>query len=261
MSYTLQVVDDILIRRRVIDDPVGSVWLLHAFADSGFAYHEVMDSQLGSRFDLYAPDFPGFGASPVRRDSTSLEAAADAMIALVDATTATGGLYLVAHSVASVVATWMAQRLGDRVNAVFSVEGNLTAEDAYFTGQAVEYDSPDDFKRNFLSQLDELAADDAAFSRYFAAASLAQPEALMGWGHSVARLGDAAGEQFAALECPKLYYWSDGDPPGYRSSFIADAALPNRQYPGDSHWPMIDQPERCSSDIADFFMEAVGTAR
>ncbi len=68
------------------------------------------------------------------------------------------------------------------------------------------------------------------------------------------------GEQFAALECPKLYYWSDGDPPGYRSSFIADAALPNRQYPGDSHWPMIDQPERCSSDIADFFTEAVGTA-
>ena len=259
MGGALLVADDILVRRRLSDTPMGAVWFLHAFADSGLAFSEVMDSQLDLQFDLYAPDFPGFGDSPLQRDRTSLDGASEVMIELVDSVSPARELYLVAHSVASVVATRMAQHIGERVKGVFSIEGNLTAADAYFTGQAVEYNTGEEFKIQFLRQLHDLAADDIALMRYFSAASIAHPDALMGWGRSAVELGDVAGDEFAALKCPTLYYWSNADPPDYRRHFIDQAGLENRQYPGDSHWPMIDQPERCISDIAGFFTGLAGT--
>jgi pimeloyl-ACP methyl ester carboxylesterase len=174
---------------------------------------------------------------------------------LIHVLTPSGTTFLVAHSVGSIIATRTVHRTGDRVAALVSIEGNLTAEDAYYSGRAARYDSGERFKADFLQEMYERSAGDVAFGRYFASIVAAHPAAMMGWGSEAHRLGDGAGEEYRGLDCPKLYYWADEDPPEYRRQFIETNALPNLQYSGAGHWPMIDQPERCGADIAAFFEE------
>lgn len=255
MGYGLLAVEDILVRTRTVSRAQGSVWLLHAFADSGLAYRELMDTQFGLRFDMYAPDFPGFGESPLGEKGSSLEGASEALVELLETVSPSGPVYLVAHSLSSVIATRVARRIGERVRAVVSIEGNLTAEDAYYSGLAAGYDSAERFKTDFLREILDAARGNPAFSRYYAGVAAAQPEAMMGWGRSAARLGDSVGDEFRSLECATLYYWGEADQPEHRRTYIETNDLLEMRYPGSGHWPMIDQPLRCSSDIAGFLGE------
>lgn len=253
MSAEPLVVHGTFVRRRLAAPPaVGAVWLLHAFADSSLAYRELLESNLGDDFDLYAPDFPGFGVSPVRPGRTSLADVAEVLVELIEDLAPSGQVFLVAHSAASIIATTVTRAIPERVAAVFSVEGNLTAADAYYTGQVARYASGEAFKAAFLEQVFDLAREDGAFRRYFAGVSFADPEALMGWGRSALEMSDAAGDDFISLDCPKVYYWRSQDPPEETRRFIRSSELPTLTYPGSGHWPMVDHPRRCAEDIGRF---------
>jgi predicted alpha/beta hydrolase family esterase len=47
------------------------------------------------------------------------------------------------HSLGAAIAVRAAHRLATRVAGVFSIEGNLTQADAYFSGAACRFDDPD----------------------------------------------------------------------------------------------------------------------
>ncbi len=259
MQPKLTIINNVFIRQRLMTAAQGAIWFIHAFGESGLSYKNLLTSKLGDHFNLYVPDFPGFGGSPLQPDRTSLEDAAQILIELINIASPTDDLFLVAHSVAGIIGTRVARALGPRVKGYFNIEGNLTAQDAYFSGQATKYTSGQQFKQDFSQQIYKMAQDNVALKRFFASVSFAHPDALMGWGQSSVQHSPLSGEEFAALACPKLYYWGKNTTSEAAQHFIASTSLPNKQFTNSGHWPMINQPNQCADDILTFFMSNTNT--
>jgi hypothetical protein len=78
----------------------------------------------------------------------------------------------------------------------------------------------------------------------------------MAWGRSAANhsQADKPGYEFAGLACRKLYYWSAASTPSATKRFIESLSIPNKRFAGASHWPMIENPRQCGTDILEFFL-------
>jgi pimeloyl-ACP methyl ester carboxylesterase len=231
------------------------IWLLHGFGESSLSFREVFSSELAASYSLFAPDLPGFGVSPCRPGKMSLKDAAGVIIDLICALSGNRPVLLVGHSLGSVIATWVARELSETVKAVFSIEGNLTRSDGYFSALAAEFEDPTAFYRYLLDLIYKRAAKSEAYQRYLASLRFAIPEAMMAWGRSSAQLAETGthGSDFASLKCAKLYYWGTESTPEETQRFIETHNIPNRQYTGDTHWPMVETPDVCYQHMGEFF--------
>ena len=165
----------------------GTLVLLHAFADSGLAFTPLFATPIADRFRLIAVDLAGFGASPPCDSVRTIADHAQAVVALVASLPALGRVGLVAHSVGSMIAAEAVPHLGARFAGLFSIEGNLTAEDAYFSGRAADFADPLVFKQTFLDDLWNMGREQLALRRYFAGAVLADPTAMWELGRDARR--------------------------------------------------------------------------
>lgn len=233
---------------------------LHAFADSGRAFLPLFATPLAARFRLIAIDLAGFGASPPRDDVRTVSDHAETVAALARAVSASAPVGLIAHSMTSMIAVAAAERLGARFGGLFSIEGNLTAEDAYFSGRAADFDEPEAFKRRFLDDVWAMAESRPIFRHYFAAAQAADPAAMWHLGRDARRQssGDGPGQAYRRAR-PSLYYWSEASTTAATRRWILDSGLAHRRFAGASHWPMIDQPAETAQAIGAFF-ELVGAS-
>jgi pimeloyl-ACP methyl ester carboxylesterase len=141
------------------------------------------------------------------------------------------------------------------VRGVFSIEGNLTCSDGYFSAQATRFQQADAFYQHFLDLVYERAEKSEVYQRYLASVRFASPEAMMAWGGSSALLGGSGrhGLDFVSLKCQKTYYWSMESTPDETRDFIVKYNIPNIQYTGAGHWPMIETPDKCYFAINRFF--------
>jgi pimeloyl-ACP methyl ester carboxylesterase len=161
------------------------------------------------------PGFADNGASweplldLVPAEFADLSAAEPATIAGHAATLAeqlTEPAILIAHSIGSAIAVEAAHQVGPRCLGLLSIEGNLTPEDAYFTGTAADYDDPEEFKRAHLARTRRLVAGGQAPASYAVAVVAADARRMWTLGRD-ARTGDF-GPRYRALACPTLYLWS-----------------------------------------------------
>ncbi len=228
--------------------------LVHAFADSGLAFTPLFDTELASRFRLVVADLAGFGASPPRPGLHTIADHAAAVAELVSSLPGQGPVGLVAHSVASMIAVEAAPRLGARFAGLFSIEGNLTAEDAYFSGRAADFSDPLAFKQRFLDDLWSMAQEQVVLRRYFAGAMLADATAMWELGRDARRKSDddEPGQAYQRIR-PSLYYWSPANTAAITQRWIAQSGIAQRQFADASHWPMVDRPEDTARQIAAFF--------
>lgn len=212
--------------------------------------------QLRAEFNLFVPDCPGFGVSTALPNN-SIPATTDVLLALIREVSGERPIYIVAHSVSSIIGTSICQELGKQLSAFFSVEGNLTVADAYFSSLVTQYTSVSAFQREFIETIYNRAKDDAALRRYFAGVQVATLAGLEGWGKSSAELSKAelAGRQFQELGCRKIYYWDEQSASSETQEFIRTNHIPNLKYKHGGHWPMIKQPEICYKDMFDFFLD------
>ena len=81
-------------------------------------------------------------------------------------------------SLGSITASLAAARTTPQVHTVISIEGNLTPEDAYFSGSAARYGSAVEFRTAFLSRLDDMADESPVVSRYRHQVAKADPRSL-----------------------------------------------------------------------------------
>jgi pimeloyl-ACP methyl ester carboxylesterase len=240
---------------RMAGQPDGpTLVLLHAFADSGLAFTPLFDTELASRFRLVVADLSGFGASPPRAGVRTIADHAAAIAELVSSLPARGSVGLVAHSVASMIAVEAAALLGVPFAGLFSIEGNLTAEDAYFSGRAANFADPLAFKQRFLDDLWTMAQEQVALRRYFAGAVLADATAMWELGRDARRrsIDDEPGQAYRRIR-PSLYYWSPANTAATTQRWIAQSGIRQRQFADASHWPMVDRPEDTAREIAAFF--------
>lgn len=228
--------------------------LLHAFADSSQAFLPLIETSLARSFRLVAMDFPGFGASPCQGHVRTVSEHAATIVGVLDSLAPGTPVGLVAHSVASMIAVETAQRLAGRFGGLFSIEGNLTADDAYFSGRAADFDDPHEFRRRFLDDIWAMGQTRPAFRRYFAAAFAADPLAMWHLGRDARRLSvdDAPGRAYSSVR-PTRYYWSRENTTTASQRWIERSGLDHWQFTDASHWPMVDQPNATAHVIEAFY--------
>jgi pimeloyl-ACP methyl ester carboxylesterase len=240
---------------RTAGPPAGRTLLfLHAFADCGLTYVPVFDTPLAEHYRLVAVDLAGFGASPRQDNVLTIAQHAQTIAALAHSLCAAGPIGLVAHSVGAMIAVEAALRLGELFGGLFSIEGNLTADDAYFSGRAADFDDACLFKQRFLDEIWEMAQTRDILRRFFASAVLADPIAMWQLGRDARRMstGDAPGRAYARIR-PSLYYWSPANTAETTRQWIAKSDLEQQQFANASHWPTVDQPNETARAIASFY--------
>jgi pimeloyl-ACP methyl ester carboxylesterase len=251
--HGIDIVDGMLVRTvGPIDAPC--LLMIHAFACCGADFIPLFNTELADAYRLIAVDLPGFGGSP-RLVSGTISDHAMVLAGLVEKLSQGKRAGLVAHSVGSMVAVEAIRQMKIEPSGLFTIEGNLTASDAYFSGKAADFNDPHEFKVAFLDALWKSSNEMPIFKTYHADAALADAEAMWQLGCHARRMsvGDAPGRAYLSLSCPTQYYWSAENVPAETMKWIAASGISNLQFTGASHWPMIDIPAETSKAMRDFF--------
>lgn len=191
---------------------------LPAFADDGTAFTPLSASVVAKHFELIVCDLPGFGASLPLPGQASLGAYADFMLRVADAMSPARPAGLAAHSLSATIAVEAALRAPKRIGAVFSMEGNLTAADAYLSGRAAAFGDAEAFKTAFKEAVWEMAEADPRIRRYYSAVRMADAASMWRIGQDAARLGEDDGFgraylRLSALGVANVYLWARKDTP------------------------------------------------
>ena len=228
-------------------DALPAILFIAGFGDDSSMFIPLSETELASRHRLVMVDLPGFGNAAPLEVSTTLEALADVVYDLANKERTQ---VVVAHSVASIIVSLAARRSSSFIDTIISLEGNLTADDAYYSGTAADFDNAADFRRAFLARLDELAKSQQIIARYRSIVAKADPEAMWELGCDVRRFsatyvpGDILAETnrvcylYNPENCPKASLeWLQGHP------------IPRLRMDGPTHWASVDQPRLVARNI------------
>ena len=250
----LSIIRNILIRSNSIDKDL-AIWCLPGFADSGAAFTELHSTEFANSIQIITPDLPGFGASPINNHTCTIKSYVTTLLKLIDELTPNAKIGFIGHSVGSIIAVEAALKLRDRCKGVFSIEGNLTEEDAYFSGQAVNFNEPQEFKNLFLDKIWIKGEKNEIFRKYFS--GLKQSDAMAMWlfGKDVKNYSNEnlPAEKVMELACPFLYFWCPDNTPVSSQTFLHSNNINNTEISETSHWPMIDAPELTAKYLSKFF--------
>ncbi|MEM6379801.1 MAG: alpha/beta fold hydrolase, partial [Bacteroidota bacterium] len=252
IKMNIQIRRNLFLRTNEINDERQSIWFLHGFADSGLAYKAVFESPLNEKFNLYVVDLPGFGVSPINPNYVSIKEQASLIAQIIAQETANQHkVNIVAHSLGALIGTWVCQSLEDKINYYFSLEGNLTEADSYFSSKPLKFNSANAFVESFNEEIFEIAKLEERYSLYYSSLRFAEPEGMRNWGFTSQEhiKANKCGLEFKALTCKKLYIWGDVDTPKATQNFIAKNGIPNKLYKGVGHWHMIENAVQLYKDI------------
>lgn len=219
------------------------VWFLHGFGESHLCFRDAFAHPLAERMRIFLFDCPGCGASPPRQTGLTIEDAAELCRDLIESFSSSRRIVLVGHSVGAIIATRMALMRDFSPGLVISVEGNLTRADAYFSGQAANFDEPEAFYAWLRSKIREKEADGEVFRRYSCSLELADPRTLWTLGRSVIGYPNP-GQDFLGLTCPSIYYWDPASTTDAAKQFLDGNGVRQRKLEGLGHWPMITSPSQ-----------------
>jgi len=148
-----------------------NVICIAGFGDDSNMFAPLLGTTLARQCNLILLDLPGFGVgAPLKK--TTLQTLGTFVH---EHAVQSNAQVIIAHSVASIIASLVAKRPNNAVSTVISLEGNLTAADAYFSGSAAAYDDPDAFKAAFLARLAKMARTDPVIARYRSRVKQADP--------------------------------------------------------------------------------------
>jgi len=235
---TLSVHRDVAFRSGGAAHTAIDIWFLPAFADSHLCFREAFSSSLVKWAQVFAFDPPGHGASPPRPRGLTIQSAARIWRELIARFSASRLVVLVGHSMAGIIASHTARLLARPPALVISVEGNLTRADAYFTGRAVQYDTPDAFYASFRSRIRRRASGDESVRRFARSLEFADATTLWRLVQSVVGYSDSGGD-LVRLQCPKIHYWNPASSSKSAQPFLDRRRVPQRRLDGLGHWPMV----------------------
>lgn len=240
------------------DESAPLLIFLHGFGDHGGAFDALLQTEIADRFRAVAPDLPGCGRSTPERSATTIEGMAGRVMHLIDEVDGDASVGLIGHSLGSAIAVATAERLGTRCTGVFSIEGNLTSKDAYFSGQAAKWADAGSFKAHLVKGTRNMAHFKPELVRYANVLEMADADTLWHLGNDAHRCGreDALGRRHRALQCPGLYYWGRQSTPAVTQQYLQAHDIRALEYSGAGHWPMIGAPAMCADAVGSFFAAA-----
>ncbi|MGB3176592.1 MAG: alpha/beta hydrolase [Albidovulum sp.] len=235
--------------------------LVHGYLGGSAQWAQEM-AHFSSRFDVIAPDLPGFGDAVDLPALDRIGAMADAVIRLLDQL-GIDRFVLLGHSMGGMIVQEIAAKIGERITHLI----------LYGTGPLGLM--PDRFEPIALSK-QRLSADGVATTaRRISATWFCRGEAAPGFG-VVAAIGARASEEAAlagleamthwdgrnalvTLTMPTLVIWGDSDK-SYRWPQVESLwkALPNAQLsvmPGAAHAAHLEKPHLFHAVLEDFLKD------
>ena len=222
------------------------VLFIAGFGDNASMFEGLADTGIAKDYRLRPFNLPGFGA-PSLSGETTLDVLAQIV---AERSKEIGAGIIVAHSVASIIASLAAEKPGCPLTTILSLEGNITAEDAYFSGTAADYDDPAAFRIAFLDRLEEMSQTAPIIERYRQAVSEADPVAL--W-----QLG-ADARRFSAMHVPgevlqsaakAVYLYNPENCPRSTLEWLEENPMDRIVLENATHWPSVDQPDLLADKI------------
>lgn len=212
------------------------------FGDDSSMFLPLVETELAARYRLVTFDLPGFGAEPALagRDATLSNLAT----VVREVAEAERTAVVMAHSVASVIASLAARHPDSGIHTIISLEGNLTAADAYFSGLAADYENPIAFHEAFLVRLDEMAQSDPLIARYRSRVVHADPHALWSLGCDAAAFSARFVPGEVLLESSEAHYlYNPGNCADPSMAWLSASGMSAIELPGASHWATVDAPD------------------
>ena len=221
-------------------DTLPAILFLPGFGDDSSMFIPLADTELAYRHRLVMVDLPGFGDAAPLKVSTTLEALAEVVHDLADKERTH---IVVAHSVASIIVSLAARRSPSVIETIISLEGNLTADDAYCSGTAADFDSVADFQRSFLARLDELAKSHQIFARYRSIVGRANPVAMWELGCDARKFSATNVPGDVLVETSRVcYLYNPVNCPKASLEWLQSHPIPRLRMDGPTHWASVDQP-------------------
>jgi len=223
------------------------LWCIHGAGESGIPFFPLLGSEVARRHRIVVPDLPGFGASPPFADgAASFERMVAHMRQLIAAFSGERRIAFVGHSIGAMIATELVGPLGEQVQSLISIEGNLTPADAYLTGLAAAHAHPIAYQRLLFDRIGaEAAAGEPGAAGLVASLHFADPASLWELARTAAARSttDQAGAAFAAAACRKHYYYGDRSLSAAARDFLSAQQFHVRIFPGQGHWLMVEAPD------------------
>lgn len=216
------------------------------FGDDSSMFEPLRNTELAQRCKLIPLDLPGFGNTPPLAQ-TSLQALGQFVH---ERAVQNNVEIIIAHSVASIIASMAATCPQNIVTTVYSLEGNLCEADAYFSGSAAEYSDPHQFKTAFLARLASVAEGEPTIARYRSIVAKADPQALWQLGcdaHAFSK-NQVPGELLMKVANIR-YFYNPANCPAETLAWLKQHPIPRTKLEGASHCPTIDQPELTANAI------------
>lgn len=218
------------------------------FGDNSSMFDGLRITAEADRIDFVPVDLPGFGTDS--QAETNLEAMAGFVL---NVCRERGARTLMAHSVASIIASLAAEKSQGDIENIVSLEGNLTADDAYFSGTAADFDNPIKFQAAFLERLS--GNDGPIIAAYRDRVALADANALWKLGCDARKFSTKHSPGDLLMRSARiLYLHNPKNCPEASIAWLEKSGLENTLLEGASHWPTVDQPDRVAALTEQFLM-------
>lgn len=226
--------------------PRPAMLLIAGFGDDSSMFTGLSETSLVNAYDLIAIDLPGFGA-PGSNAETTLDSLGKYISAKA---TEFAAEVVVAHSVASIIASLAANEPDSPITTILSLEGNITADDAYFSGTAAGYDDPNAFKSAFLARLKKMSESQPIIKRYHSVVSKADPIALWQLGSDAHRFSSkqVPGELLIS-SANATYFYNPDNCPQSTLEWLKKNPIEKITLDHATHWVSVSEPNLLSEKI------------
>lgn len=223
-----------------------AILLIAGFGDDSSMFTGLLETRLADAYDLIAIDLPGFGA-PRSKTEITLDSLGKYICAKAKEFAAE---IIVAHSVASIIASIAANEPDSPITTILSLEGNITADDAYFSGTAANYDDPIVFKSAFLARLEEMSESQPIIKRYHRVVSKADPIALWQLGSDAHRFSSRQipGELLVS-SAKTTYLYNPDNCPQSTLEWLKKNSIEKIILDQATHWVSVSEPHLLSEKI------------
>lgn len=223
-----------------------TILLIAGFGDDSSMFAGLRNTERADSYALVPLDLPGFGVPRLTGDTT-LQSLAEFV---ANKAVEKRAEIIVAHSVASIIASLAASTPACPLKTIISLEGNITADDAYFSGTAADYDSAEAFHSAFLSRLDKMAASAPIIARYRSKVAQADPVALWQLGCDAHRFSreQVPGEVLSEA-ADAIYFYNPENCPRSTLEWLDDNPMKRVILQDATHWKSVDQPALLAQKI------------
>jgi pimeloyl-ACP methyl ester carboxylesterase len=220
------------------------ILFVHGFACGSASFKSAFASPALRGYALCAIDLPGHGTSPAVSGHGDAIAQYAAAVADVVDLLGPDRVALVGHSMGTAVGLLAAARLGDRLGAFVSIEGNLVADDCGLASRGIAEQDRDNFcSKGFEEFVGALESSrEADLKAWGSWARSCDPVALHGAARSLVAWSDSGvlAELYRRLH-PRTYLYGErgGLPDHLKGTVDSEGA---QVIEGSGHFPMIDNP-------------------